>query len=83
VPSLNNLAIRNDLIAFTEQALNTTHLRLLEASLWAKYAGAADYGQPLHYDYSNHSLVVPAPDRGYGILLMFFYSVFRLLVMPT
>jgi hypothetical protein len=34
-------------------------LRLYEAELWAKYAGAVDYDQRHHRDFVNHSLVVP------------------------
>jgi hypothetical protein len=40
-------------------------LSLYKVELWAKYSGAANYDQPLHRDFGNHTLVVP---RRYPIL---------------
>ena len=34
-------------------------LELYQAEFWAKYSGAVDYGQLHHFDYGNHTLVVP------------------------
>ena len=45
--------------------LATTELHLYKVELWAKYAGAFDYDQPLHRDYGSHSLVVPRHDGRY------------------
>lgn len=39
--------------------LGSDDLRLYEAELWAKYAGAVDYDQSHHRDFGNHTLVVP------------------------
>ncbi len=41
--------------------------------LWAKYAGAVNYDQPLHRDYGSHSLVVPRPEPRYQQLTTFVY----------
>ena len=57
--NLNRLAFHPDLLDLAERFLGSADLRLYEASLWAKYAGAVDYGQRHHRDFVNHSLVVP------------------------
>ncbi len=49
--------------------LGTTDIRLLRAGFQAKYAGAADYEQVLHFDYPNHSLVMPPDDEIIGFFL--------------
>jgi hypothetical protein len=56
---LNRLAFHPDLLDLAERFLGSADLRLYEASLWAKYAGAVDYDQRHHRDFVNHSLVVP------------------------
>jgi hypothetical protein len=56
---LNRLAFHPDLLDLAERFLGSADLRLYEAELWAKYAGATDYDQRHHRDFVNHSLVVP------------------------
>ena len=58
---LNRLAVHPDLVDAAERYLETTELHLYKVELWAKYAGAVNYDQPLHRDYGSHSLVVPRP----------------------
>ena len=70
---LNRLAIHPDLVDLAERYLGTTDLHLYKVELWAKYAGAVDYDQPLHRDYGSHSLVVPRPERRYQQLTTFVY----------
>jgi Phytanoyl-CoA dioxygenase (PhyH) len=57
--SLNRLAFHPDLLDLAERFLGSADLRLYEAELWAKYAGAVDYDQRHHRDFANHSLVAP------------------------
>src|SRR5262249_7208643 len=57
--NLNRLAFHPDLLDLAERFLGSADLRLYEASLWAKYAGAVDYDQRHHRDFVNHSRVVP------------------------
>jgi len=57
--SLNRLAFHLDLLDLAERFLGSADLRLYEAELWAKYAGAIDHEQRHHRDFVNHSLVVP------------------------
>ena len=69
---LNNLPTHPRIVSLAEQCLGTTEIRLLRAGLQAKFAGAADYEQPLHYDYPNHTLVVPGrgqEDMAIGLFL--------------
>jgi hypothetical protein len=56
---LTRLAFHPDLLDLAERFLGSADLRLYEAELWAKYAGAVDYDQCHHRDFVNHSLVVP------------------------
>ncbi len=56
---LNRLALHPDLLDLAERFLGSADLRLYDAELWAKYAGAVDYDQQHHRDFGNHTLVVP------------------------
>ena len=71
--SLNNLPTHPKVVTLAERCLDTREIRLLRAGLQAKFAGAADYEQPLHYDYPNHTLVVPDRDRDPGGIGLFLY----------
>lgn len=70
---LNRLAVHPDLVDMAERYLETTELHLYKVELWAKYAGAVNYDQPLHRDYGSHSLVVPRPESRYQQLTTFIF----------
>src|SRR5262249_23642434 len=70
---LNHLAFHPDLVDAAERYLGTTELHLYKVELWAKYAGAVDYDQPLHRDYGSHSLVTPRTEPRYQQLTTFIY----------
>ena len=70
---LNRLAFHPDLVDAAERYLGTEDLHLYKVELWAKYAGAADYDQPLHRDYGSHSLVVPRVDGRFQQLTTFIF----------
>jgi len=70
---LNRLAFHPDLVDAAERYLGTSELHLYKVELWAKYAGAVDYTQPLHRDYGSHSLVVPRDDGAYQQLTTFIF----------
>jgi len=70
---LNRLAVHPDLVDMAERYLETTELHLYKVELWAKYAGAIDYDQPLHRDFGSHSLVVPRPEPRYQQLTTFVF----------
>jgi len=70
---LNRLAVHPDLVDLAERYLGTTELHLYKVELWAKYAEAVDYDQPLHRDYGSHSLVVPRLEPRYQQLTTFVF----------
>ena len=70
---LNRLAFHPDLVDAVERYLGTPDLHLYKVELWAKYAGAVNYDQPLHRDYGSHSLVVPRPDTRYQQITTFIF----------
>lgn len=61
-PALNLLGLHPALIAMAKDALGTGDVRLYQSHTWAKYTGAADYEQPFHCDFKNHTLTVPSEE---------------------
>jgi len=59
-PSLNLIGLHPQLIAFARQALKSEQVYLYQCQAWAKYTGDADYDQPFHCDFVNHTLTVPS-----------------------
>jgi hypothetical protein len=70
---LNRLAFHRDLVDAAERYLGTAELHLYKVELWAKYAGAVNYDQPLHRDFGSHSLVTPRPEARYQQLTTFIF----------
>ena len=50
-------------------------LRCMSGEAWAKYTGAADYDQPLHRDYLNHTQLVTTSDLRFQTVELFIYLV--------
>ena len=61
-PALNLLGLNPALIAMAKAALGTDDVRLYQSHSWAKYTGTADYEQPFHCDFKNHTLTVPSEE---------------------
>jgi len=61
-PALNLLGLHPQLIAFAQAALGTEDVHLYQSHNWAKFTGDADYEQPFHCDFKNHTLTVPSDD---------------------
>jgi len=61
-PALNLAGVHPALIDFARQALGHPDLRLYQCQAWAKFTGDADYDQPFHCDYANHTLTAPSED---------------------
>lgn len=72
---LSLLAVSDRVIDLAQTLLADRDLRIYSAEAWAKYTGAADYDQPLHRDYLNHTLMVPTDDARFRQLEMFVYLV--------
>jgi hypothetical protein len=61
-PALNLIGVHPELVAFARAALATDHVHLYQCQAWAKFTGEADYNQPFHCDFVNHTLTVPSED---------------------
>ena len=61
-PALNLIGVHPALIAFAKAALETDAVHVYQCQAWAKFTGDADYDQPFHTDYSNHTLTAPSED---------------------
>jgi hypothetical protein len=72
---LSLLAVSDRVIDLARALLGDGDLRISSAEAWAKYTGAADYDQPLHRDYLNHTLMVPTDDPRFWQLELFVYLV--------
>lgn len=70
---LSLVSVHEALLDLAATLLGTDALRVYSIEAWAKYTGAADYDQPLHRDYLNHSLLVPAPGQDPPQVEMFLY----------
>lgn len=70
---LSLLAVHPTLIDLARELLADDDIRISSAESWAKYSGAADYDQPLHRDYLNHTILVPTDDPSFTQLEMFVY----------
>ena len=60
--AINLIGLHPRLIAFARAALGVEDVRLYQCDAWAKYTGDADYDQPFHCDFKNHTLTVPGDD---------------------
>lgn len=59
---MNMLSLHPALIEFSRHLLKVDDVRLYQSHTWAKYTGEADYDQPHHCDFRNHTLTVPSDD---------------------
>jgi hypothetical protein len=66
---LDLLPLRQAVVTVAEILAGGSDLRLLRAGYQAKYGSTVDYTQVLHFDYPNHSLVVPADNDIVGFFL--------------
>ncbi len=71
--ALNLLSVHPRLIELAQVLLDDEDLRSYSIEFWAKYTGAADYEQPFHRDYLNHTVVVPSTEAPPSQVEMFVY----------
>jgi len=71
--ALNLLSVHPRLISLAAGLLGDDDLRCYSIEFWAKYTGAVDYGQPLHRDYLNHSVLVPSAEAPASQVELFLY----------
>ena len=72
-PALNLIGVHPALIAFAKAALKTDAVHLYQCQAWAKFTGDADYDQPFHTDFSNHTLTVPSEDSAKNCVTILCY----------
>ncbi len=70
--ALNELFLHPRLAEFARLALGDDDLRIYQAAVWGKWAGAVNYEQPLHQD-GNHSLLPARMEPGFWHLESFLY----------
>ncbi len=70
--ALNDLLVHPRMRGFADAAMQSDDLRIYQAAVWGKWAGAVNYEQPLHQD-SNHSLLPPRMEPGFWHLEGFLY----------
>lgn len=60
--ALSNPMISVEVLSRSEhrQALGNDDIHLYQCQVWAKFTGDADYDQPFHCDFVNHTLTVPS-----------------------
>lgn len=74
-PALNLIGLHPALIAFAKAALNTDAVHLYQCQAWAKFTGDADYDQPFHTDFVNHTLTVPSEDAaGNSVTILCYFT---------
>lgn len=61
-PAINLIGLHPRLIAVAKAALGVEQVHLYQCDAWAKFTGDADYDQPFHCDFANHTLTVPGDD---------------------
>jgi phytanoyl-CoA dioxygenase PhyH len=67
------MAVNHRILALAQRLLDEDDLHLYGAQAWAKYTGACDYGQDLHRDYLNHTILVPSSTPGCRQVEMFVF----------
>jgi ectoine hydroxylase-related dioxygenase (phytanoyl-CoA dioxygenase family) len=72
---LSLLAVHARIVDLVEALLGTEDVRIYSAEAWAKYTGAADYGQRLHRDFLNHTILVPTEASEFRQVELFVYLV--------
>lgn len=72
-PALNLVGTHPALVAFARAALKTDRVHLYQCQAWAKFTGDADYDQPFHCDFSNHTLTAPSEDTRKNSVTIFTY----------
>jgi len=74
-PALNLIGVHPELVRFARAALDTQSVHLYQCQAWAKFTGDADYDQPLHTDFVNHTLTVPSEDvRDNSVTILCYFT---------
>jgi hypothetical protein len=72
-PALNLIGAHPALMRFAKDALATEEVHLYQCQAWAKFTGDADYDQPFHCDFANHTLTAPSEDPALNCVTILCY----------
>lgn len=72
-PALNLIGLHPALIQLARAALGTPHIQIYQCQAWAKFTGEADYDQPFHCDFANHTLTVPSEEEARNSITILCY----------
>ena len=72
-PALNLIGVHPALLALAREALESDDVHCYQLQAWAKFTGGADYDQPFHCDYVNHTLTAPSEDERRNSLTIICY----------
>ena len=61
-PALNLIGVHPALIDFSKRAMACEDVQVYQCQAWAKFTGEADYDQPFHCDFVNHTLTSPSDE---------------------
>ena len=64
--AMNLLPLHPALIDTARRTLRVADVFMYQCHTWAKFTGEADYAQEFHFDYGNHTLLVPGDEKQYG-----------------
>ena len=64
--AMNLLPLHPALIDTARRMLGVDAVFMYQCHTWAKFTGAADYDQEFHFDFGNHTLLVPPDECGFG-----------------
>jgi len=56
------LSLHPSLIEYSKAVLGVDKVQLYQSHTWAKFTGEADYDQPFHCDFGNHTLTIPSDE---------------------
>jgi hypothetical protein len=73
-PALNLIGVHPALMDFAKAALGTNDVHMYQCQAWAKFTGDADYDQPFHCDFVNHTLTVPSDGLANAITIICYFS---------
>jgi hypothetical protein len=76
-PALNLIGVHPEIIALAKALLKADEVHAYQCQAWAKFTGEADYDQPFHCDYVNHTLTAPSefPENNCVTILCYFNDV--------
>jgi len=76
-PALNLIGVHPQIIKLAKALLKSENVYAYQCQAWSKFTGDADFDQPFHCDYVNHTLTAPSefPEQNCVTILCYFSDV--------